>query len=113
MRSMLPGYDLICGGFETIPVSDTAIGFTASEIAPTTGTYKGFKCQMAEVTVVGDDIRYRLDGTDPTAGVGHIVDIDHVANPSVFQIWGEKNIENFMMIRTDAGDATASVSYYF
>lgn len=85
-------------GFESITVSTTAIGLTeASYEAAIT----------AEVTVENGPIRFRTDGTAPTAAVGHLLsdgDVLYLDNPS--------DLSGLSMIRDAAVDGDISVSYF-
>lgn len=88
--------------FETITVSSVSIGFTAATYAPT-GEQQAF---AALVSLETNAIRFRSDGTAPTAAVGHAVSAG-----SNIEVCGTANVRNFRMIRQSA-DATATVSYF-
>ena len=88
--------------FETLTVSSTALGFTAAVAFPAGGP----KAALAVVTTETDDVRYRADGLNPTAAVGHLLDA-----PGVVTACGENSIRTVRFIRTTT-DATLSVSYY-
>jgi len=88
--------------FETITVSSTAIGFTTAKIQPS-GQTPGV---MAVITLATNDVRWRVDGVDPTAGVGHAF-----AATTSLTVCGLQSLQQFRMIRQSA-DATASVSYF-
>ena len=83
--------------FETITVSTTAIGFTSATFG---------NADVAEVTLDGADIRFRLDGTAPTASVGHLL-----RDGDVLTIRNQTDIANFSAIRNAGANATISVSY--
>ena len=59
-------------GYEAITVN-TAVGFTSSEIFPTSGQFKSQKCQAVFCTLETDSIRFTLDGTTPSSTVGHLL----------------------------------------
>lgn len=84
--------------FETITVSTTSLRLTAATSAGSLG---------ALVTIETNPIRYRFDGTAPTAAVGHLAPIGQA-----IEVCGGDNIRNFRMIRQGAADATATVSYF-
>ena len=88
--------------FETVTVSSTGIGFTASKYLPSDGSRKA---TTALLTVEGDSLRFRLDGTAPTAAIGHLVP----AGGSL-TLEGYDNIKNFRAIRVTT-DATVRVSF--
>lgn len=86
--------------FETITVSTVAIGLTASKINSTP------KPKKVIITVENAQLRYRMDGTDPTANVGHL------ANPmDSITLEGYSQLQNTKFIRKGSTDASISVSY--
>ncbi len=112
--SMIPSGDAGPGGctdfptldpfaFESVTVSTTAIGFTAA-----TFDSGGVRpADLAIVDVESQAVRYRVDGIDPTAAVGHAV----LADTSL-TVCGIASIRRVKFIRRDATDATLRVSYY-
>lgn len=95
------GQEATIFAFETVTVAGTAIGGTSGTYAP--ATY-GPACR-AFITVEIASLRWRCDGTDPTATVGHLA----IANDSI-EIEGIANVANFKAIRvTDS--ATIQISY--
>ena len=92
--------------FESITVSSTAIGLTSSLYNPSTvGTRPLDQAQYVIITSETNDIRYRIDGTDPTASVGHKL----VAGSSMV-LAGYSAIVKFKSIATGS-DATLMVTY--
>ena len=77
-------------GYEALNVGDTAAGITSALILPTSG----HKQTKAWITVEGSPIRFRVDGTDPTATEGHLVDTGEA-----FEINGFLNLQRFRAIR--------------
>jgi len=96
-------------GFEQITVAGTAIGFTQAKYrsAPGINARAGY---IAVVTVEGapetNDIRWTVDGTTPTAAIGHLLPAG-----DTLIVKGTGNLEKFRMIRVDSS-ATVSVSYF-
>ena|SRR3990167_4279070 len=91
---------LIPYDFETITVADTAIGLTASKLASTPRPKK------VVITIETAQIRYRMDGTDPSATVGHLANpLDSIVLEGYSQLNGTK------FIRKGSTSATISVSY--
>ena len=95
------------GTFETINVSTTAIGVTASLLE--VGLPGGFHRRAVKLYISNEtnSIRVRWDGTAPTASVGHLL----TAGDSI-TIEGEQNCSNFKAIRVSA-DATLMVTVYY
>jgi hypothetical protein len=95
--------------YESITVSTTALGFTATKITVANtaiGSANPRRAKEVLLTVETNTIRFRLDGTDPTAAEGHLLAVGDSLN-----IEGEDNIRRFRMIRATA-DATVKVTYY-
>jgi hypothetical protein len=88
--------------FESITVSNTALGFTAAKITPA-GTPPAI---YASCTLETNAIRYRADGLDPSATVGQLVS----AGVS-FEVCGQQNIQVVRFIRQTA-DGTLQCHYY-
>ncbi len=94
-------------GYEKLAPT-TAKGFTAALIKPTSGTYLGFSAKAVRITPEDFAIRYREDGTNPTAAEGPKLDagVDHL-------IIGTGNIINFKCIDTAAGASSVKCLFYF
>lgn len=90
--------------FETITVSTAAIGFTSAKIVNTT---TGLTADYAFFTLATADIRYRVDGVDPTSGVGHAA-----ASGSANYVCGRAAVKAFRAIRSGGSDSTLSVTYF-
>jgi len=102
--------------YEAITVADTAIGCTASKIKVTTalgsGTAAGLQptnkfADEVFITVESQPVRYRLDGTNPTASEGHLVQ-----PAGTIEIEGYENIAKFRAIRQGASSGTLRVTYF-
>ena len=91
--------------FETITVADTAIGFTAAKIAP--DVINGSR-PVSKVFITNEtaEIRFRLDGSDPSSTVGHLMAV----GDSII-IDGADKIYRFKAIRTGGTSGTLSVTY--
>lgn len=87
--------------FETLTAGAAALPFTAAKL---TATNKEAAIR-AWVSVVGGDIRYRCDGTAPTASIGH-----YVADGGTAEIEGKTNLTRFQMIAA-SGTAAVTISY--
>ncbi len=71
------------------------------------GKFKGSKCKAIFATLETDQIRFWLNGEDPSSSVGHLMDVgDNLTLSNIY------DIENFRATRVTA-DATLSVSYKF
>jgi len=91
--------------YEELTITNSsAVGFTSSKLEPTGGD----KAREAYCRLEPDTgpIRIRLDGTDPTASVGMIVQ-----SGEAITIRGMGNLKRFRAIATSATDGKLSVHY--
>lgn len=88
--------------FESITVTDTAVGFTAATTSPggAPGAVRAF------VTSETAEMRYRTDGEDPTSSVGHLLSPN---DRLVFE--GAATLAQFRAIRTGATSGVLRVTY--
>ncbi len=84
--------------YESLTVSSTAVSFTAATI-PQLADY-------ALVTVESGAVRFRLDGTAPTATVGH-----ELEDGDVLELNQRHELVNAKFIRRDGTDATLRCSF--
>ncbi len=82
--------------FEALAVAGTAVGFTAA-------TFQSAYAAVARVD--GARVRYRTDGTDPTAAVGMVADPG-----DVIYINSSRDLQDIKFIRT-GGSATVNAEF--
>lgn len=87
--------------YESITVGTVAIGFTDATIQ--TGSEYA---KRAIVTTETASIRYRYDGTSPTASEGHLL-----TPQSVLVLTGSDNIKNFRAIRSGSTSGIIKCTY--
>lgn len=85
-------------GFQKLTVSSSAVGFTLPSVVPT--------IRAVTVTVETNSIRYRLDGSDPTATDGHLL-----YDGDVLDITNVNSILAFKAIAVGS-DAAIQITYY-
>jgi len=83
-------------GYQQVTVSTVAIGLTVPA-----GTVR------AVFGVEDQSLRYRVDGTVPTASVGVLAKAD-----ASFELYGRTVLTAFKTIRVDGTDSVLSVHYY-
>jgi hypothetical protein len=93
---------------ESVTVSSTAIGLSATKYGPIENTShsKSTYAHRALITIEGDQIRWTCDGTVPTSTVGHRGNVD-----DVIELVGFDAIRLFKAIRLTT-DATLKASYF-
>lgn len=91
--------------YESLTVSSTAVGLTASKYTQTSATLPTISAKFALITVEDDAIRFRTDGTDPTTTEGHKL---AAGDTLLLDCWDD--IRRFKAIRVTT-DAKIRVSY--
>jgi len=87
--------------FETITVADTALG-----LPQTVATIPANAAVWILITVETAAVRFRLDGTNPTATVGHVLEPG-----DILTLTSQEQMDGFKVIRRDGISATIQVSY--
>lgn len=103
-ESSLP-HDLDAFAYESLTISATSVALTAATYAPSGAR----EALAALITVEANPIRYRNDGTAPTATEGHQ---RSPGNDSAFVIYGRHNIRTFRAIRQDVANGTLRITYF-
>lgn len=84
-------------GFKTYTVTNTAPLSIQTVFNNTDGTKVTF-------TVLGADVRYRFDGSDPTSTVGH-----YIGDGLQRELYGHANLDQLRLIAV-TGNATVTVT---
>jgi len=102
--SMFPGnFSPIPGSFQAITVNNTV------PQALTVGAGVGGNAKYAIMQVLGANVNWRDDGTDPTAAVGGGMFVNAGDDPVGFA----GNLFTSLFISTAPGGSTILVSYYY
>lgn len=96
-------------GQQTLTVSNTAVGFTASNTVKNVGgSYVSqMRARYAFVTVEDQPIRWSVGGTPEAGTGGH----EYAAGTS-FWLFSEGDITNFLAIRTGGTDGQLHATFY-
>ena len=97
-----PAESTVGFAYESITVAGTAIGFTAGTFKPASQP----PATRAFLTLETAQVRYRYDGTDPTATEGHILD-----TTQTLAIEGAQSLLLFRAIRTGGTSGVLKVTY--
>ena len=90
--------------FESITVSNVAIGFTTALVTPPDAP-QPLQAYVSVEDAGGAGMRYRIDGTNPTAAEGHLLqDEDSIT------LSGRADLSRFRAIRVGA-NVTIRVTY--
>ena len=101
------------GAYEAVTPGDTATGFTATNITPTSGTYSGSKATAALLTCEDQTVNFTIHGTDATNAAG--TDLGHQlkAGESI-ELRGNIALSNFTCVDRVSGSAgTVKASFYY
>lgn len=93
-------------GYEKLTPT-TATGLTATRILPTSGNFNGILARAVMIRPETNNIRYRIDGTDPTATTGTLLKAD-----DILTLTGTNNLKNFKCIDTGAGASDVHCDFY-
>lgn len=99
--------------FETITVSTTAIGLTAATISPTNAPGAKQAYCTVEAAAATTAVRWRSDGTVPTAAIGHWrqAGVPGTSDPGEITLEGTNALLRFRAIRQGAADVTLRCTY--
>jgi len=86
--------------YESLTVANAAEGIGPAWANSKTA-YKAF------MTAETAEMRFRFDGTAPTSTEGHIID-----DGDTLELYGNKNIVNFLAIRTGNDSGVLKITYY-
>lgn len=91
---------------QTLTVSSSAVGLDSSKLWPNgVWRYQGAINDVL-ITVSDNDIRFRIDGPDPTSSVGHKIKADDGMALSRVE-----SLTKLKMIAV-SGDATVTITYF-
>lgn len=90
-------------GYESITVGNAAVGFTNSLYLPTD---KKIVANVVECRLESANIRYRLDGTNPTSTEGILLQAGEI-----LILKGNNNITRFRAVKTGGVSGTIKVHY--
>lgn len=89
-------------GFEEISVSASPVSLSPSVYVPAQGP----AAAKAFVTAEGGEMRYRIDGQDPTAATGHLL-----VDSNLLKLEDIYSIRNFRVIQSSVDAGKLTVSY--
>ena len=93
--------------YESITVGATAVGLTSAIVTPDAPSPTPLEAYISVEDAGGAGMRYRIDGTSPTAAEGHLLqDEDSIS------IMGRGDLSRFRAIRAGAASVTIRVTYF-
>jgi hypothetical protein len=104
----LETYNRIPGDYEVITVGAAAVGLSADKIKPQSGSYARMSARAVLLTLEEGDVRFRIDGGQPSASIGH-----YLTSGDALVLSGTQALTQFQAYR--AGDVSTSlrVTYFY
>jgi len=96
------------GDFESLEVGATVVALSLPKLNPMVGNFANIKSRAAQVTLENGDIRFRLDGGDPTSTEGH----QFLVGTSL-SIVGTQTLRQFRAIRSGTTNGTLRITYFY
>jgi len=104
----LETYNRIPGDYEVLTVSTAVLGLSQSKVNPDSGPYARMAARAAMISSANGDLRFRIDGGQPTAADGH-----YLVNGDTLVLSGTQAMQQFQAIRTGDVNATLRVTYFY
>ena len=96
------------GDVESLEVGDSVVALSPAKLSPLSGTFANIKARAAQVTLEDGDIRFRLDGGDPTGTEGH----QFLVGTSL-SIVGTQTLRQFRAIRSGTTNGTLRITFFY
>jgi hypothetical protein len=104
----LETYNRIPGEYEEITAGVSVVGLSNTKIAPVTGPYARLSARAALVSSENGDIRFRIDGGQPSISSGH-----YLTSGDTLVLTGTQAIQQFRAIRSGDTDGVLRVTYFY
>lgn len=104
----LETYNRIPGDYEAVTVGAQAVTLSLAKIKPQTGPYARLEARAALMTSEGGDIRFRFDGSPPTASEGH-----YFTSGDTLVITGTQALQQFQALKAGTDNSTLRVTYFY
>ncbi len=104
----LETYNRIPGDYEVVTVGAAVIGLTLSKIKPVSGPYARMSARAAMISSENGDVRFRIDGGQPSAAAGH-----YLVNGDTLVLSGTQALQQFKAIRAGTADCALQVTYFY
>jgi hypothetical protein len=101
-------YNRIPGDYEEVSVGTSVAELSDDKIMPTTGPYARMAARAALVSSENGDIRFRIDGGDPSASSGH-----YLTSGDALVLTGTQALQQFRVIRSGDTDGLLMVTYFY
>jgi hypothetical protein len=104
----LETYNRIPGDYEEATVGTAAVGLSLAKIKPQSGPYARLAARAALISLEEGDIRFRMDGGQPSASNGH-----YLSSGDTLVLSGTQALTQFQAIRAADVNGTLRVTYFY
>ena len=104
----LETYNRIPGDYEVVTVGTAVIGLSLSKIKPASGPYARMSARAAMISSENGDLRFRIDGGQPTANEGH-----YLVDGDTLVLSGTQALQQFKAIRAGDTNSTLRVTFFY
>ncbi len=104
----LETYNRIHGDYEVLTVGAAVLGLSGSKINPVTGSYARMAARAAMISSESADLRFRIDGGQPTGSDGH-----YLVSGDALVVSGTQALQQFRAVRVGDVSATLRVTYFY
>ncbi len=104
----LETYNRIPGDYEAVTVGAAAAGLSAVKIKPVSGPYARMLARAALLSLEGGDLRFRIDGGDPSLSEGH-----YFTSGDALVLTGTQTLQKFKALRTGETSGNLKVTYFY
>ncbi len=104
----LETYNRIPGDYEVLTVDTAVMGLSLAKIKPDTGPYARMSARAAMISSESGDLRFRIDGGQPSAADGH-----YLVSGDTLVLSGTQAMQQFQAVQTGSASATLRVTYFY
>jgi hypothetical protein len=104
----LETYNRIPGEYEVVTVGAAVTALSANKIQPLTGPYARMSARAAMVSSENGDLRFRIDGGQPSASDGH-----YLVSGDTLVLSGTQALQQFRAIRARDTNGSLRVTYFY
>ncbi len=104
----LETYNRIPGDYEVVAVGTAAVSLSLSKIKPSCGAYARMSARAAMISSENGDLRFRIDGGQPSASEGHFL-----VNGDTLVLSGTQALQQFLASKAGEADCTLRVTYFY
>ncbi len=105
---VLESYNRIPGDYEVVDVGADVVALSVTKVKPQSGYFANKSAFAALLSLETADIRFRLDGGQPSGTDGH-----YLTSGDTLLVTGTQALKQFRAIRVGATNGTLRVTYYY